>query len=80
MSLDISGEDVHRDPGPAADRQHLGRNSTEHLRRSLVKISRRGAEIFVLRYFEGLDNNEIAEHLGTTPNTVAVTLHRARPA
>ncbi len=55
-----------------------GASCTEHLRQSLTKLSRRGAEIFALRYFEGLDNDEIAEHLGTTPGTVAVTLHRAR--
>jgi DNA-directed RNA polymerase specialized sigma24 family protein len=31
-----------------------------------------------MRYFEGLDNPEIARQLNTTTNTVAVTLHRAR--
>ena len=78
VSLEVSGDEVERDPGPAPDRQHLGRELHQHLRKALTKLSRRGAEIFVLRYFEGLDNNEIAEHLGTTTNTVAVTLHRAR--
>ncbi len=78
VSFEAGDDNVHRDPGPAPDRQHLGRELHEHLRRSLAKLSRRGAEIFALRYFEGLDNDEIAEHLGTTPGTVAVTLHRAR--
>jgi RNA polymerase sigma-70 factor (ECF subfamily) len=78
VSLELTGEDVSRDPGPSADRQHHGRQLQQHLRRALSKISRRGAEIFTLRYFEGLDNTEIAEQLGTTTNTVAVTLHRAR--
>ena len=78
VSLEITGEDVGSDPGPSPDRQHLGRELKTQLRRALSKISRRGAEIFVLRYFEGLDNTEIAAHLGTTTNTVAVTLHRAR--
>ena len=78
VSLEVTGEDVGYDPGPAPDRQHHGRQLHSHLRRALSKISRRGAEIFVLRYFEGLDNTEIAEHLGTSTNTVAVTLHRAR--
>ena len=58
--------------------QHHGRQLHQQLRQALSKISRRGAEIFVLRYFEGLDNNEIATQLETTANTVAVTLHRAR--
>ena len=78
VSLEVTGEEVGYDPGPAPDRQHHGRQLHQHLRRALSKISRRGAEIFVLRYFEGLDNTEIAEHLGTSTNTVAVTLHRAR--
>ena len=78
VSLDVSDESVHRDGSPAPDRLHLGRELHAHLRHALAKLSRRGAEIFALRYFEGLDNNEIAEHLGTTPGTVAVTLHRAR--
>jgi len=78
VSLEVTGEDVERDPGPAPDRQHHGRQLQQQLRRALSKISRRGAEIFVLRYFDGLDNTEIAEQLGTSTNTVAVTLHRAR--
>ena len=78
ISLEVTGEDVRSDPAPQPDRQHLGREVKEHLRNALTKISRRGAEIFALRYFEGLDNNEIADQLGTTTNTIAVTLHRAR--
>jgi RNA polymerase sigma-70 factor (ECF subfamily) len=78
VSLEVTGGNVGHDPTPAADRQHLGRELQEHLRRALATISRRGAEIFALRYFEGLDNTEIAEQLGTSTNTVAVTLHRAR--
>ena len=34
-------------------------------------------EVLSLRYGSGLDNTEIAEHLGITPNAVAVRLHRA---
>jgi RNA polymerase sigma-70 factor (ECF subfamily) len=78
VSLEVSGDSVHRDNSPAPDRQHLGRELRDLLRRSLATLSRRSAEIFALRYFEGLDNEEIARQLGTTPGTVAVTLHRAR--
>lgn len=78
VSLEITGDSVERDPGPAPDRQHHGKELQQQLRRALSKISRRGAEIFVLRYFEGLDNTEIAKQLETSTNTVAVTLHRAR--
>ena len=36
------------------------------------------AEAFALRFFEDKKNTEIAEILGTTPSTIAVTLHRTR--
>ena len=56
VSLELTGEDVGRDPGPSPDQQHHGRQLQQQLRRALSKISRRGAEIFTLRYFEGLDS------------------------
>jgi RNA polymerase sigma factor (sigma-70 family) len=34
--------------------------------------------MFVLRYFEGFDNAEIARIMSTSEGTVAVTLHRTR--
>jgi RNA polymerase sigma-70 factor (ECF subfamily) len=78
VSLEVTGEDIGHDPGPGPDRQHHGRELQQQLRRALSKISRRGAEIFALRYFEGMDNADIAKQLGTSTNTVAVTLHRTR--
>lgn len=50
----------------------------ERLRDALADLSPRAAEIFALRYFEGLGNREIAAALGTSWGTVAVTLHRTR--
>lgn len=78
VSLEVSGQEAQRDPSPQPDRQHHGRQLEEHLRRALAGLSRRSAQIFVLRYFEGLDNTEIAAYLGTSSGTVAVTLHRAK--
>jgi RNA polymerase sigma-70 factor (ECF subfamily) len=71
VSLEIAGTAANRDPAPEPDRRHLGRELHDQLRSALTRISRRGA-------FEDLDNTEIAEMLGTSTNTVAVTLHRAR--
>jgi RNA polymerase sigma-70 factor, ECF subfamily len=48
------------------------------LRRELVKLNPRAAEMFALRYLEGLDNPEIAREMNTSQAVVAVTLHRAR--
>lgn len=48
------------------------------IRQALSKIGERSAEMFVLKYFEGYDNGEIAELMGTSPMVVGVLLHRAR--
>jgi RNA polymerase sigma factor (sigma-70 family) len=48
------------------------------LRQQLAKLNPRAAEMFALRYLEGLDNPEIARTMGTSQAVVAVTLHRIR--
>jgi len=48
------------------------------LRRALATEAPRAAEIFAMRYFEGYRNVEIAELVGISRATVAVTLHRVR--
>lgn len=48
------------------------------IQEAVARLGERAAEVFVLRYFEGHDNREIAEMLGTSQMVVAVTLHRAR--
>ena len=50
----------------------------ELLRQALSELPARSAEIFTLRFFEGLTNPEIAKALGISSITVAVTLHRTR--
>jgi RNA polymerase sigma-70 factor, ECF subfamily len=48
------------------------------LRQALTQLSPRAAEMFSLRYFEGLGNREIAELFGSSQTAVAVILHRTR--
>lgn len=48
------------------------------IQEAVTRLGERAAEVFILRYFEGYDNKEIAEMLGTSQMVVAVTLHRAR--
>ena len=48
------------------------------LRSALSRLSPRAASIVALRFFEGYGNAEIAAMLGTSPSSIAVTLHRAR--
>jgi RNA polymerase sigma factor (sigma-70 family) len=48
------------------------------LRRALGTLNPRAAEMFALRYLEGLDNPEIARMMNTSQAVVAVSLHRTR--
>ena len=54
------------------------REQKSRLRQALAGESRRSAEMFALRYFEGYRNTEIADMFGTSRASVAVTLHRVR--
>ena len=59
---------------PDADSREL----RDCLRRALARLNRREAEIFALRFFEGMSNQEIAKVLGISQIHVAVILHRTR--
>ena len=60
------------------DRQHSSGEIRDWLRGALARLNPRIAQMFILRFFEGMDNPEIARLLHTTPGTVAVTLSRTR--
>lgn len=61
---------------PAAE--HDERELRALVRQAVARLGERAAQVFALRYFEGYDNQEIAEILGASQMVVAVTLHRAR--
>jgi RNA polymerase sigma-70 factor (ECF subfamily) len=65
---------AHRTP----DEQSSNRDLARRLRRALARLSPRQAEVFALRYLEGLGNLEIARLLGSSQTAIAVILHRAR--
>lgn len=67
-----------QDASLSPERAMRGNEIREWLRAAVARLSPRAAEIFTLRFFEGKENPEIAEILGTTTATVAVTLHRTR--
>jgi len=48
------------------------------LSRAMAQLKARPAEIFALRFLEGLSNRQIAESLGISQVLVAVTVHRTR--
>lgn len=63
---------------PDPEHAHRGQEFQQLLRQTVASLGGRAPEIFVLRYWEELDNTEIARRLGIPRVTVAVTLHRAR--
>jgi RNA polymerase sigma-70 factor (ECF subfamily) len=73
-------EDAERllDHEPSPERNHEGAELRDKLRTALAALNPRAAEIFVLRYFDGYGNREIARLLNTSWSTIAVTLHRTR--
>jgi len=71
--------DLDRLPAATSSRPDQG-DLRDLLRQELSELPARSAEIFTLRFFEGLTNREIADALGISSITVAVTLHRTRRA
>jgi len=58
--------------------QHADRELQTLIRQAVGRLGSTAAEMFVLRYYEGFDNQEIAKFLGTSQMVVGVVLHRAR--
>jgi len=50
----------------------------EQLRRAIATLDREDATLFVLRFVEGLSNQELADMFQLEKNNVAVRLHRIR--
>ena len=73
-------EDAERllDHEPSPELNHTGTEIRDKVRAALAALNPRAAEIFVLRYFDGYGNREIARLLNTSWSTIAVTLHRTR--
>ena len=72
----VAVEVLFADPGP--ERRQGSRELARRLREAMTRLSPRQAEIFAMRYFEGLGNLEISKMLGATQTSIAVILHRAR--
>lgn len=57
---------------------HQDRELRGLIQTAISKLGAKAAEMFVLRYYEGYGNREIAEMLGTSQMVVGVMLHRSR--
>ena len=58
--------------------EHADRELQTLVREAVSRLGKTAGEMFVLRYYEGFDNKEIAGILKTSPLVVGVVLHRAR--
>ncbi len=63
---------------PSPDRTRMSNEAGAWLRLALARLHPRSAEMFALRYLEGLANPEIAKLMKTSQAVVAVTLYRTR--
>ena len=65
-------------PTRSPEALHADRELQSLVRQAVGRLGKTAGEMFVLRYYEGLDNKEIAVLLETSPLVVGVVLHRAR--
>ncbi len=63
---------------PSPEAEHSDRELQTLVRQAVARLGKTAAEMFILRYYEGFDNKEIAGILKTSPLVVGVVLHRAR--
>lgn len=73
----IDGQDPV-DSAPSPQGESEGRELKRRLRQALTNLSPKAAELFSMKYLEGMDNREIARITGTSPGVIAVLLFRAR--
>ncbi|KAF0239819.1 MAG: ECF subfamily RNA polymerase sigma-24 factor [bacterium] len=78
----ISIEQLTEHPASNSNLNPQNQQEDSELRRQIQKaistLGEKAAEVFVLRFLEGYENQEIAQLLGMSQIMVAVILHRAR--
>jgi RNA polymerase sigma-70 factor, ECF subfamily len=78
VGLDDVASDYIESAHPNPEVQHADRELQTLIREAVANLGATAAEMFVLRYYEGYDNREIASLMGTSQIVVGVVLHRAR--
>jgi RNA polymerase sigma-70 factor, ECF subfamily len=78
----IALDDVNADTLASSFRNpemnHADQELQTLVRQAVSRLGKTAGEMFVLRYYEGFDNKEIAVLLNTSALVVGVVLHRAR--
>jgi RNA polymerase sigma-70 factor (ECF subfamily) len=78
VSAAVAAAEIHASAVSDPERDQRNRELRANLRLAVTRLGPRAAEIFVLRYIEGMPNREIAALLGVSQGLVAVLLHRTR--
>jgi RNA polymerase sigma-70 factor (ECF subfamily) len=78
VPLDDMAPVLTANPRYSPEMQQRNRELRDCLGRAISKLAEKSAEMFVLKYYEGYDNTEIAKLMGTSAMVVGVLLHRAR--
>ncbi|HEX8097725.1 MAG TPA: RNA polymerase sigma factor, partial [Pyrinomonadaceae bacterium] len=78
VALDDVEHELFENPALSPERQQADRELRKLIQQAVARLGPTAAEMFVLRYFEGYNNREIAEMLNTSQMVVGVVLHRAR--
>ena len=78
VGLDDVDEEAITSRTRSPEVQQADRELQTLIRRAVARLGKTAGEMFVLRYYEGHDNQEIARLMETSPLVVGVTLHRAR--
>jgi len=78
VTLDDVNAETIAGRGRSPEALHADRELQTLVREAVSRLGKTAGEMFVLRYYEGLDNKEIAVMMETSPLVVGVVLHRAR--
>ena len=78
VGLDDLAQEPRESGASNPESQHVDRELQKLIRQAVSRLGATAAEMFVLRYYEGHDNREIAKLMGTSQMVVGVVLHRAR--
>lgn len=77
MSLPVDDIPDAPDATPGPEESMLLHDDGNEVRRLLDELSEKARDIIILRVFEGLSAEEVAELVGSTPGAVRVAQHRA---
>lgn len=78
VGLEDADAGAYKSTAKNPEAEHVDRELQQLIRQAVARLGATAAEMFVLRYYEGYENHEIAKLLGTSHLVVGVVLHRAR--